>query len=305
MNTALPSVLSIFFLIALGFALRRVALGDEKFWAGADRITYYVFLPALLCRGLATADLSGLPVFSAVLLASGAILAVTGLLHVVRGPLGFSNAAFGSTVQGAIRPNIYITLAAALATYGEEGLPAIALAVAAFIPMVNLVSVWTLARFGRGAGGKALLRHVVLNPLILACAAGVAINVYDRGLPAVADQMLEILARAALPLGLIAVGAGFAFGGLFRSLKAIIAASVAKFLILPGFLLLGFWAAKFSGTEAGVMMLFAAAPASASSYILARQMGGDYKLMAAIITIQTLLAAATLPFWISLTSRFT
>jgi hypothetical protein len=303
-NATLPSVLSIFLLIALGFVLRRVALGDEKFWAGADRITYYVFLPALLCRGLATADLAGLPVLPAVLLAGGAILAVTGLLYAVRGPLGFANAAFGSTVQGAIRTNTYIALAAALALYGEEGLPAIALAVAAFIPMVNLVSVWTLARSGRG-GGTALLRQVVLNPLILACAAGVALNLNDRGLPALADQILDLLGRAALPLGLIAVGAGFAFDGLFRSLKAILAASIAKFLLLPGLLLAGLWVTKLSGTEAGVLMLFAAAPTSVSSYILARQMGGDYKLMAAIITVQTLLAAAVLPLWISLTGRFT
>jgi predicted permease len=42
-------------------------------------------------------------------------------------------------------------------------------------------------------------------------------------------------------------------------------------------------------------MVFAAVPTATSAYILARQMGGDAELMAAIITAQTLLSMLTLP----------
>jgi predicted permease len=44
-----------------------------------------------------------------------------------------------------------------------------------------------------------------------------------------------------------------------------------------------------------VAVMFAAMPASPASYILARQLGGDAPLMAAILTAQTALAAVTLP----------
>ena len=44
-----------------------------------------------------------------------------------------------------------------------------------------------------------------------------------------------------------------------------------------------------------VAVIFTAVPASVSSFILARQMGGDHVLMAGIITSQTAAAAVTMP----------
>ena len=44
-----------------------------------------------------------------------------------------------------------------------------------------------------------------------------------------------------------------------------------------------------SRTSAGAL------PCSASSYVLARQMGGDHGLVAGIITVQTLASALSLP----------
>jgi malonate transporter and related proteins len=43
-------------------------------------------------------------------------------------------------------------------------------------------------------------------------------------------------------------------------------------------------------------VLFNALPAAASSYVLARQMGGDSSLMAGLITAQTVLALPSIPF---------
>ena len=43
-----------------------------------------------------------------------------------------------------------------------------------------------------------------------------------------------------------------------------------------------------------------AVPASSSAYVLARQMGGDAPLLAQIITLQTILAALTMPVVIAL-----
>jgi predicted permease len=46
--------------------------------------------------------------------------------------------------------------------------------------------------------------------------------------------------------------------------------------------------------------MWAAMPTSAASYVLSRQLGGDASLMAAGITVQTVLAAATLPLMLAL-----
>jgi hypothetical protein len=54
-------------------------------------------------------------------------------------------------------------------------------------------------------------------------------------------------------------------------------------------------------TAATVAVMFAALPTAPSAYILAQQLGGDVRLMAAITTLQTVLAALTMSvaalFW--------
>ena len=111
---------------------------------------------------------------------------------------------------------------------------------------------------------------------------------------------MGILSQAALPVGLLAVG--FALN--LRALRGAIAplgwACVAKFLALPlvALMLARIWGAEPLVTQ--VLILFAALPTASSSYILARQMGGDAPLMAGIITAQTLLAMATLPITLML-----
>ena len=49
------------------------------------------------------------------------------------------------------------------------------------------------------------------------------------------------------------------------------------------------------GKAAIAALLFQALPTASSSYIMARQLGGDAPLMAGIIASQTLLAAVALP----------
>ena len=51
----------------------------------------------------------------------------------------------------------------------------------------------------------------------------------------------------------------------------------------------------------GVAAAGVAAPVATSAYILARQLGGDAKLMANIITVTTLLSLITIPLTLWLT----
>ena len=51
-----------------------------------------------------------------------------------------------------------------------------------------------------------------------------------------------------------------------------------------------------------IAVIYAMSPTAASSYTLARQLGGDAPLMAAIVTLQTLLAIVTIPITIQIVS---
>ncbi len=76
---------------------------------------------------------------------------------------------------------------------------------------------------------------------------------------------------------------------------------VAGFLMLLASLIAPLFGGQALDPSAlGTVVLWAGLPCSASAYVLARQMGGDAPMMAAIITWQTLAAMLTLPLLIGM-----
>lgn len=288
-------IFPVFLVILLGFALRR--LFPEAFWPAAERLTYMVLLPALLVSICAGADLAS-GRFLAMAAAIGlAMLAITVIALALRPMVSDDGAQFTSTVQGAIRFNGYIGLATAGALYGAEGLAAAAIAALTIVLFGNIISVAVLATYGKDAAPR-LARVVALlagNPLLIACALGLALNLTGLGLPLVLAELLELVGRAALPIGLLAVGAGLRLEIRRAQVKALAASSALKLVLLPLVTAGLAWALGVTGLALAIAVLFNALPTASSSYILARQLGGDAPLMAAIITLQTLLALASLP----------
>ncbi len=296
----------VFATIALGYGLRQIDIIDASVWPALERLTYYLFLPALLIHSIASADLNDLPIDEVLIVVWLVLIIAIVMLLSMRRTFGFGDPSFAAVLQGAIRPNTYVALAAAFALHAEDALPSVALGIVAFVPMVNLFGVLAHARFGKAKirSVARLLLDVFTNPLILACAAGIALNRSNVELPPGVDSLLEMLGRAALPLGLVTVGAALEFGKLRGKFGAVLTSSLFKLLLLPGMVLIGLNIARVEGVPADVALLFAAAPASISCYIISRQMGGDAPLMAGIITLQSLAAVLTLPLWLYLRTWF-
>jgi malonate transporter and related proteins len=145
------------------------------------------------------------------------------------------------------------------------------------------------------ARARAVAVAVATNPLILACALGIVLNLTGLGLPPVLDRLLAALGSASLPLGLMAVGAGLDLGALRTAGARVGIATAFKLLLLPGLTAAALFAFGVGGPAYGVALLYATLPCSASAYVLARQLGGDAALMASIITVQTLAAILTMP----------
>ena len=55
---------------------------------------------------------------------------------------------FSTVLQGALRPNTYVGVAAATAIYGKPGLTITAVAIALTIPLLNVGSILVLTRYG-------------------------------------------------------------------------------------------------------------------------------------------------------------
>lgn len=300
MLSVILALAPIFLLILLGQALKRWRFVPDSFWPPAEKLTYYVTFPALLTSNLASADLAGVAWGQLGAVVAGATVAAGVLAYAARPMLGTDGPGFTSVFQGSVRPNTYVALAAAAALFGPAGVTLTAICIAAVVPLVNVLSVTVLARHVTGDGRSApgaftTLKAIARNPLIIACALGISLNVVDIGMPPVIGPLLDILASAALPVGLLAVGAGLALGELRSAGRPVVVATVLKLVGLPALAAGAVLALGVGGIVPGVLVLYAGLPCSASSYVLARQMGGDAGMMANIITVQTLAAMATLP----------
>lgn len=291
MNTALL-LLPDFALILLGVAIRRwMHLGDH-FWAGVEKLVYFILFPALLINAIVKTRLdltAALPLLATAFAAMAGGMAL-GLLpkFVVRLP----PMTFASVFQCSYRFNSYIALAIAGMLYGP-GIATMGLIVGAAVPLANLVSVWMLARHGE----VGLWREVARNPLIWGTIAGFLLNLAGLIPPAPVQAFLSRLADASIALGLITVGAALRLEGTPGLRGLSIWLVVVKLLALPLIaVVVGRWFG-LEGLNFQVVVLFAALPTASSAYILAMRMGGDGRSVAWLISATTLGSMLTLPLW--------
>ncbi|MSP83704.1 MAG: AEC family transporter [Alphaproteobacteria bacterium] len=295
MSDIVLGLVPVFLVIAAGVAMRRAGFPGDGFWAPAERLTYFVLLPALLVKNLADADLANLDIGPLLAAMVGTYLLVAVLLLAAAAAVGVRGASFATAFMGAIRFNTYAGLAAALSIHGTQGVVLFSVLIGVMIPLLNVMSVAVLVRHTRGGGVVAIVWHVARNPLVLACAGGVALNLAGIALPAVIGGVLEILARASLGIALLAVGAGLTLHGLRAKPGLLIGACAVKLLVFPLAVGGACSLAGIGGTERAVAILYATLPSSPQGYILARQMAGDGPLIAAIISLSTGLGVVTIP----------
>ena len=284
-------------LLGLGVALRRVrGFGDPAFWSGAERLAYFVLLPVLLFVNIATVDLAGVPLArmaAAVVVPTLLVTVVLFALHRVVAPTA---PAFTSVLQGGIRFNTYIGLSLAGSLFGSEGSAVAAIVAAILVPTVNVISSLGFEFLRTGPTSLlALIKAIVTNPLVLGCVAGAAANITGLGLPDVAATVLDPLAAASLPIGLLCVGAGLQSFSMRAHARAIIASTLIKLLVLPGLSLTALAILDIPTVPALVGLIFQSIATASSGYVMARQLGGDAKLMAALIAGQTVVMLLTLP----------
>lgn len=284
-------------LIALGVVLRRSGWIADAFWPQAERLGYYVLLPTLLFHGLATARLDGVPIGRLMGVLVVATTLVAAVLWAARRWLPFDDPGFTSVFQGGVRFNNYVGVSAAAGLFGAHGIALAAVANAAIVPTVNILCVLVFARYG--AGGRThwrgVLKQMMVNPLLLACALGGAFRLFEAPLPPGLEPALKALGQASLPVGLLCIGAALNLSNVNQWLAPIAVSSGFKFLLMPLVTVVLCRLFGLEGEAAMAALVFQALPTASSAYIMARQLGGDAPLMAGITAGQTLLAALALP----------
>ena len=290
-----------FLLILCGFVLCRWTALDRSVWDGVERLVYYLLFPVLLFNSILKSPLQPGTTLSLGL----AGLAVVGcgvlLAYALRWLPGVDPQLHASGAQTAFRFNSFIALALAERVGGPQGLAWVALLIALCVPLCNVAAVWPLARHG----GHGYLREIARNPLILATVAGLLANLAGLRLPEAPAAALQRLGLAALPLGLMAVGAGLKLGGLKAAPGLAAALLGIRHAVLPLLAIALCFLLALPPGQSVVLVVFASLSTAPSAYVLAVRMGGHGGFVAGLVTVSTLLCAVSVPLWLAVLARLT
>jgi malonate transporter len=285
-----------FALILCGYLVCRYTALNRSVWEPVEALVYYFLFPVLLFHSIVRSTLD----FQA---ASGLIGAglVTGLCGIALSyslpwlPLigrHIDARQHAASAQVAFRFNSFIGLALAERLAGPAGVLLIAVLIGFCVPLFNVAAVWPMARHSQRHFGRELLR----NPLIIATVSGLLANLAGLKIPVWIDPTLSRIGAATLALGLMAAGAGLQFSSLARAKTLAVGTLSIRHFILP---LIAFGLSRafhLTPEQTTMLLAFSALPTASSGYVLAARMGYDGPLVAALVTLSTLLGMASLTF---------
>ena len=298
----------IFLMVLFGVYLKKKALINESFIAGASNIVFRYALPIVLFRGMYQADLQH--VLNPALLfynLVGTLLVF--LLLVLFAPICVQRKRdFGVFIQGGFRGNLGIVgLAFSVAVYGEDVLAMVSVLIAGMTVAYNCLSVYVLHKSLLQEADRNLSATLIgfaSNPLIIGISAGVLCNLFQISIPIIIYSASDYVARLTLPLALICVGGALSFSQMRLFSVELFASVFFKLLITPILVTLGAYMLGFSGRELGVTFLLSAAPTATASFVMVEALRGNGVLAANIIGLSTFLSIFSLTLGLTLLKAF-
>jgi predicted permease len=295
----------VFLMIALGAVLQRTNFVSPGFLREANRVTYWLGLPALLFSQLATSLHEVTPGGRTLVWVA---FGFTGLVIVLAYPIGWlcrvPGAALGTFVQGAFRGNLAVVGLPIIYAFPETemagGLSLRAAAVLIVAPTMVLyntaatvVLLLSQHRFGPGMAWP-FLKQLATTPPLLATLAGIAWAMLGWKLPVVLATTMSSLGEMALTLGLVSVGGSLITVKFGKSWGHPLAAALVKTAISPlcGWLVARWWGLGVDETR--LILILAACPTAVASYAVALELRGDENIASGTIVVSVVTSVVAL-----------
>jgi predicted permease len=305
MVNIVSTIIPIFAVIFLGWFVRYKGLVPVQLLGPANRLVYYVAVPAMIFREIAAASFT--EQFNATLLGCTLLpVLLVFVLSFAGGSLArIPRTSLGTFMQSSFHGNLgYIGLAVAYYFLGTEGFVRAGIIAGFLMLLQNFLAVIALQVCSAGSLSRPDVRfmvsRIVGNPVILSALGGMAFSVSGASVPLLIDRSLKILSGLALPLALIVIGASLSFELIRLRIFSALGAGMLKLVVLPamGYLLYGWFGVAAQDYLPGLILL--AAPTATLTYVMATEMKGDVELAVAAISINTLLSAVTFTVWLGI-----
>ncbi len=297
---SLNSTVPIFLIIVLGYFLRRIGIITEDFCSVADNFNYKIAIPVLLFNDISSSNFSEVFQFDFFLFCLIAtILSIAAIWFLARRFLS-DRAAVGAFVQGSYRGSIAVFGIAFLQNvYGHSGLAPLAVVAAA--PLYNIAAVLILTTemsSNKKLKTSDLILSVLKNPILDGVLIGMLFSFSGLTTPVILQKSISSVSSLATPLALIIIGAVFDWKKALGKFRYSLTASLIKLVFIP-LVFLPFAIFLFGFRDAALVsaLIMLASPNAPSSYIMAKNMGGDSVLASGTVVMTTLLSAFTLTTW--------
>lgn len=290
-------------IIIMGFYAKRKLITKDEIWAGMEKISFNIFMPALLIKELSKADIHNIPIDNIALALFGAVLSIL-IIMVFLYPLyrgsKANRATYSSLFQTSIRFNFVIALSLFSSFSNQDALALLVFAILMIVPFNNTIVVGMMAWLL--TDGKisplSIFLQIIKNPLIIGSLVGLAVAISGIEIPFIVGRLFSILGDSAFSLILLSIGAGLSFSRLKDSRRDLYISIFLKLFLMPAIATFIALAVGLRDSALISCVIIAAMPTAINGYILARQMGGDAPLYANIASVQNLLSFITLPAWI-------
>ena len=312
----LYKLLAIFLMVALGYGAGRMRwLGDERLGADPARTlsnaAFYIFVPALLFRTTSRLQFSALPWGTLAAFFTPVLMLLVGVylwerrrnrggrLPTAAPSVRAISATFGNTLQ--------VGVPVAAGVFGERGL-AIHIAVVSLHSLTILTLLTSLVELDvareRATGSLArtlaqTVRNTVIHPVVLPVLIGLSWNLAGLPLPTVADEILQTLGQAVVPLCLVLIGMSLAYYGVQGAALNAVITSVLKLVLLPLLVFaIAHWGFRLTGLPLAVVVMMAALPVGSNALIFAQRYRTLEAETTAATVFSTLAFVGIAPLWL-------
>ena len=290
-------VLPVFAIIVTGWLAGELGYLSRSLADALVHFAYNVAMPALLIVTIAQEPARNLLEWRFLLAFGGGSLLCFALVFLAVRAGGKHDLA-SSTIHGmaaAMTNTGFVALPILHAIYGQPAVLPAAVATVFVAGVMFPLTVILLERDVRSPAHSAgLVKQILLNPMVLSTLIGLVWAITGLPIPAPVAAYLNILAAALTPCALFAIGLGLSVDGLRSNLKASFALATVKLVVMP---LIVYGLCVVTGlnplyTVAAVIC--AAVPTAKTVYVLAHEHKVEEKLVAATVSVTTMLSVATL-----------
>ncbi len=299
-------VLPVFAIIVTGWLVGWLGYLPRTLADALVQFAYNVAMPALLVVTIAQEPARNLLEWRFLLAFGGGSMLCFVLVFLAAragGRDSASSTVFGMTA--AMTNTGFVALPILHSIYGQPAVLPAAVATL-FVAVVMFPATVLLLEPKKGGLGDtsgrtaALAKQIALNPMMLSILVGLAWAISGLPIPAPVAAYLNIFAAALTPCALFAIGLGLSIAEVRAHLAASAVLATVKLLIMPLIVYGLCMATGLNPLYTIAAVVCAAVPTAKTMYILAHGYKVEELLVAATISITTLLSVVTLLAWLYL-----